>query len=417
MPGSGWLARLYFRVGIHTAPPGTLFFFVHQRLRALWNWRLGRYTSDDVSRRGAYGGRPYYDIARVRRTRQVDGLALVFFIGLGDYLLATPAIEGLRLAHPGLLIYAYVSDSKDAMNSPLVAHLLRVNRHIDAVFTYRGRARPRWFDYDFHDCLKDVPKHFLILPVIYDIDPMAFHRVTAVLEAFNLPVRWPIPPPILEQEELSPAASAKLGEIRQCASRHSARAVVCCHFDTRSSAYVYPRGDDVVRGLTRAGYVVVAFSASGVSDASVVSVDVASITPSDTIGLLRMLKGDACPLYIVSVNSVMWPISAALGIANLGLHIFHDPSIHQYLYPNIYVVTRYAYPRVSPSRMFVAQYGASGEQRSESGTVLVTFDARYVLDCFADMLDAIEGGERSRPSSTGAPIPGWREAGTLIARN
>jgi hypothetical protein len=404
---AGWLARLYFRIGIHTAPPGTLCFYLHQGLRALRHRRLRRYASGDPFRRATYGGTPYYDIARVRQVRPIDGLALIFFMGLGDYLLATPAIEALRLAHPGLLIYAYASNSTDATNSPLVAHLLRANRHVDAVFTYRGRPGRHWFDYDFHDCLKDVPRNFLILPVIYDIDPMVFHRVTSVLEAFNLPVRWPIPPPVLDPEPLSPPASKMLTEIRQCVARHAARAVVCCHFDTRSSAYLYPRCDDVVRGLTRAGYVVVTFSATDAParpDAAVVTIDVSRITPNDTIGLLRMLKGDACPVYIVSVNSVMWPISALLGIANLGLHIFYDPAVHQYLYPNIFVVTRYPYPRVSPSRMFVAPPDAHKEQPSDSGSVLVNFDPRYVLDCFADMIDAVAGGGASRVRSVSADV-------------
>ena len=72
---SGWLRRLYYRIGMHAAPPGTLLFFLHRRLRALTRRRLNRYISGDVFARAAFGGTPYYDIARIRRARQVDGLA------------------------------------------------------------------------------------------------------------------------------------------------------------------------------------------------------------------------------------------------------------------------------------------------------------------------------------------------------
>jgi len=383
---SGWLRRLYYRIGIHAAPPGTLLCVVHQRIRALTRRRLNRYASGDVFTRAAFGGTPYYDIARIRRSRQVDGLALIFFMGLGDYLFATPAIEALRLAFPGLLIYAYASSSGDAVNSPLVGQMLRTNRYIDAVFSYRGRPGRRWIDYDFRDCLKDVPKNFVILPVIYDVDPLVFHRVTSVMETFNLPVRWPVPTPILEPARMSPAVTGILADI----SRHAARGVVCCHFDTRSSGYIYPGRDAVVRGLIEAGYAVVSLTELKVRHPGAVTIDVARITPDDTIELLRALRAEIRNLYILSVNSVMWPISSALGIANLGLHLFLDMSIHQYLYPNIFVVSRHAYPRISASRMFVAPESEYEETSAPNGPVLTNFAPGFVLGCFSDMVATLE---------------------------
>jgi len=389
-PRSGWLRRLYYRIGIHAAPPGTLLFFLHRRMRALTRRRLNRYASGDIFARARFGGAPYYDIARIRRARQVDGLALIFFMGLGDYLFATPAIEALRLAFPGLPIYAYASSSHDAVNSPLVGPMLRANRYIDAVFSYRGRPGRRWTDYDFRDCLKDVPKNFVILPVIYDVDPLVFHRVTSVMETFNLPVRWPVPPPILEPARMSPAVAEILAEIRRCARGHAARGVVCCHFDTRSSNYVYPGRDEVVRGLIETGYAVVSLTELKAPHPGAITIDVARITPEDTIELLRALRAEIRNLYILSVNSVMWPISSALGIANLGLHLFLDMSVHQYLYPNIFVVTRHAYPRISPSRMFVAPEEGYEETPARNGPVLTNFAPRFVLDCFAGMAATLE---------------------------
>jgi hypothetical protein len=350
--------------------------------------RTRRYVSGELFARGRFGGTPYYDIAKIRRSRQVDGLALIFFIGLGDYLLATPVIEALRLAHPGLLIYAYVSTSADAVNSPLVATMLRTNRHIDGVFTYRGRPRRHWLDYDFRDCLKDIPKNFIILPMIYSTQPSVLHRVTSLLEAFNLPVTLPVPLPILELNELSATGAAILGDIRAKVAQHAPKALVCCHFGTRSSNYLYPYRDDVVRGLARSGYLVVAFSPTSVDDSMVLSVDVGEITPNDTIELLRSLKEGKHSLFVLSVNSIMWPVSAGLEIINLGLHIFFDEAVHQYVYPTTFVVTQHIYERLSPSRVFLAPEGSYQERDSDDGITVTDLDPGFVLDCFERMIRA-----------------------------
>lgn len=379
-----WLRSAYLRIGIHTAPPGTLFYFVHTRIRALAHRRALRYVSGDVFARGRFGGTTYYDIARVCSVRRVDGLALIFFIGLGDYLLATPFIEALRLAHPGLLIYAFASTSTNLVSSGLVAPMLRANRHIDAVFTYRGRPSTHWLDYDFRDCLKDVPRNFIILPVIYSIDPAALHRVTSLLEAFNLPVRLPILPPILETSELSPSGAQILAEITGCMSPNASPAIVCCHFGTRSSKYLYPHRNELVRSLVRSGYIVVALTEVDVADPNVVPVDIGQVTMLDTIEILRSLKADGHDLYIVSVNSVMWPVSSGLDITNLGLHIYMDSSIHQYIYPNIYIVTQHIYTTVSPSRVFLAPPGRYEQQETELG-VFTDYDADFVIDCFEQL--------------------------------
>jgi hypothetical protein len=224
----GRLRQLYLRIGIHTAPPGTLFYFLHSRARALLHRRVYRFASGELYARGLFGGTPYYDIPRIRRARRVDGLALIFFMGLGDYLFTTPVVEALRVAHPGLLIYAYFSTSADAVNSPLVADMLRSNRYIDAVCPYRGQPGGYWIDYDFSDCLKDIPKNFIILPMIYSTDPAVYHRVTSMLETFNLPVSLPVPPPIVEVSRLSTAASRVLADIRERAARNTSRSIVVC---------------------------------------------------------------------------------------------------------------------------------------------------------------------------------------------
>ena len=79
------------------------------------------------------------------------------------------------------------------------------------------------------------------------------------------------------------------------------------------------------------------------------------------------MKSELRGLAMITVNSIMWPISAALEIPNLGLHVFWDGSVHQYVYPNLFVVTSHAYQTLSPSRLFLprpARIGRGGRPMS-----------------------------------------------------
>lgn len=378
------LLRAYLYIGIHTAPRGTLLYHVHRAARLVVYTGRFRHASRDVVRRSSHGGTPYYDIAWARRNREVDGLALVFFMGLGDYLMTTPMIEALRLAHPDLPIYAYASSSSNSVNSPLLSHLLRVNPMIDKVFSYRGGpAGPQWVDYDFRDALRNIPKNFLILPVIYESLETIQHRETTLFETFGLPLRLPVRGPILyAQDELTEPATILHSAISRRIESSLARQVVFCHFGARSSGYYYPEVERLVRGLLAENCLVIHFGATGFADENLVDIDVTTITPNDTINLLRKLKLQSPSLCAVTVNSFMWPVSAGLEIANLGMHIFWDVTIHQYLYPNIFVITQHNYPRVSPSRLFLAPVGSFTETVSKSNTLFADFDPAFVLNCF-----------------------------------
>jgi hypothetical protein len=382
------LRGVYLRIGIHTAPPGTLLFFVNSAARSVLFLGQLRHASRDVMRRSPYGGTPYYDINRARRNRQVDGLALVFFMGLGDYLMATPMIEALRLAHPDLPMYAYASSGSDRTNSPLLIHLLRANPMFDQVFVYRGNPGLRWVDYDFRDALRNIPKDFLILPVVYENVPGVQHRETSLFETFGLTVRLPVRGPLLYSGPgLTEPAAVLQTAIGRRIKTSSARRIVCCHLGARSSGYLYPEGEELLRRLLAENCLVIYFGTSGIADENLIDVDVATITPNDTILILQSLKNDAPSLCAVSVNSFMWPISAGLGLRNLGLHIFFDEGIHQYLYPNIFVITQHNYPRVSPSRLFLAPPGSYRESLSKTNINLTDFDPEFVVSCFRQFIE------------------------------
>ena len=382
----GYLSRIYRKTGIHSAPPGTLLHGVNAFVHSVVHRRARSYANVKGIRRDSFGGVGYYNIARLRRVRPVNGLALIFFIGAGDYLMATPMIKALHEAHPDLPIWAYVSSNADSVNSPLVFHLLKANPLIHRVAKYRGRPRQVWTEYDFTDALKDIPDDFAILPVVYATDPGVRHRGTSLLETFGLRMELPLSTPIAYKTDMSPLAVEILSSIEGRLARDPSKGVVCTHFGARSSGYNYPHAARLVWLLLERGYHVVSFSPAGMQDPNLTEIDVARITPTDSIEILRSLKTGFPRLSMITVNSIMWPVSAALDISNLGLHTFWDGAIHQYLYPNIYVVTQHNYTTLSPSRLFLAPRAGYEERKSPDGMTLFTdYKPEYVVDSFDTM--------------------------------
>jgi ADP-heptose:LPS heptosyltransferase len=354
---------------------------IHRRART--------YATVETVARAPYGGIPYYNVSRLRRTRPVNGLALVFFVGAGDYLMATPMIKALHEAHPDLPIWAYVSSNADSVNSPLVQQLLKINPLIHRVSTYRGRPRLVWTEYDFSDALKDIPDDFAILPVVYETDVSVVHRGTSLLETFGLRVQLPVEVPIAYKAEMTPAGQDVLASILAKYREDPGRGLICTHFGARSSGYDYPHVARLAWLLIRRGFRVVSFTPTGLRSDQVIEVDITKITLPDSIEVLRALKAEIPHLSMISVNSLMWPISSALDIPNLGLHTFWDPAVHQYVYPNIYVMTQHLYGRLSPCRIFLAP-PASYEERDppNSPTKFTDYKPEYVADSFEVMFQS-----------------------------
>lgn len=385
---SSIVAHIYKKIGLDGAPPGTVLFGVHKLIYRAVFWRRFLYASGRARDLGAFGTFPYYDIAGLRKSRPLNGLALIFYMGAGDYLMATPFIEALHHAYPDLPIWAFASSNTDAVNSPLVANFLRTNPTIHKVVMYRGRPRRTWTEYDFSDALKNIPKDFVALPVVYDSHPGVVHRSTSLLETFRLSVELPVSRPIAYPSAMSDKAHDILSAILSQPGRDACRAVVCVHLGARSSGYDYPHAQRLVSRLLRQGHFVVSFSPVGIVHDNLIEIDVITISPTDSIEILRALRYQSPRLAMISVNSLMWPISAALDIPNLGLHIFWDASIHQYLYPNIFVMTRHFYRTVPATRMFLAapadyQERLAGRGNSQQFT---DYDPDFVATSFDRML-------------------------------
>jgi hypothetical protein len=139
------LAR--FRASARDCPPDPVQAFLHlvRTVRVEDYFRVGTMSGE------VFGATSHHDIDGALCDKGIKGLALIFFMGLGDYLMATPLVETLRRRYPGLRIHGHASTTLDSTNSPLVASVMRANPCFDAVFTYAGRKSDFWMDYDYSD--------------------------------------------------------------------------------------------------------------------------------------------------------------------------------------------------------------------------------------------------------------------------
>lgn len=315
-------------------------------VNAAW-YRIGRplYRHEHV----------YYNVdAALQANPRVRGLALVFFMGIGDYLYTTPMLEALKQKYPQLPFYAYVGAQFDRNNSPLVGKLLETNPNFEKVFYFAGSRHPLiWKNYDYSAALKDVPEDFLVMPVYYDYGEHIPHRVSSLFETFNLPVPAQTPAPVMYfPKEPLPVVAEYLARAERGAQ--GKKGIVFLQLDSRGSAYTYPHMVPLAEGLIKAGYFVMSVTKGGPeNNPDYLLVDIKKLSINETWHLLHLLKARFA-LYVIAVNSVFWAASAGLNLPNLGLQHWVDKKVHNLWYPNIQVVTDYIYPLLPREKQIIA---------------------------------------------------------------
>jgi hypothetical protein len=313
------------------------------------------------------------------RAADVKGLALLYAMGAGDYLFTTPLLAAIKQKYPQLRIIAFGTKNGGEANSPLVPDLLQTDPNIDEVRLFNGKQTRDFRNYDYSDAVRQVPPGYLSIPMIGDHWPETRHRVISQLAIFGLTPPVLSPPPILHLPDVpAPHVVQLLEKIKQQVARRNLRGVVFLQVDARSSNYIYPQVDALAAGLAARGYFIV--SASKLVRAPEAShvIDFSQFALMDSIHLLKLLRDDVAELRIVSVASVFWPISAALGVSNLGMQHFPDHAMHAYWYPNITVITHIDYPKLSPAARFLAR----GENYTYNERGYAIFNPDFVLQCF-----------------------------------
>lgn len=325
----------------------------------------------------------YYDFDQALAVHaQVKGLALIFFMGIGDYLYATPMLEALKKKYPSLLFYGYVGAQFDRNNSPLVGKLLEQNPAFEKVFYFNGQRHPFiWKNYDYSAALADIPKGFLAVPVYYDYRVSVPHRVDSLFDTFGLPVPVPVPAPRMYfPAEPAPAVQSYLQEISQKA--RGKKGLVFLQLDSRGSNYTYPHMRALAEGLAAEGFLVLSVTKGGpVNSPDYVEIDIKKLAINETWHLLSLLKKQYA-LYVIAVNSVFWAASAGLGLPNLGLQHWIDPKVHNLWYPNIEVVTNHLYPHLPREK----QIFAPAESYMRHTQKIIDYKPDWVVKWFVERL-------------------------------
>lgn len=290
---------------------------------------------------------------------QIKGFALVFFMGLGDYLYTTPLIEALAKRYPKVELWAYVSDKFDRNNSPLVAGLLKTNPNIKKVKTFKGIRNPFiWKNYDYSEVVKNAPKDFLVLPVYYEYKRISLHRTASLFDTFGLPFneRKNFPRPIFYfPKEVPVKVEENLKAIKKAAK--GTKGIIFLQLDSRASFYAYPEIDELVRKLIWDNYFVLSVTKCGVIDPHFKMLDIKKFSFNENCHLLNLLKKEF-PVYIIALNSVFWAASAGLDIPNLGLQHWQDPKVHNLYYPNITMLTEIRYSKIPSKKQIIVHEGA-----------------------------------------------------------
>lgn len=326
----------------------------------------------------------YYDFDKALAVNaDLKGIALIFFMGIGDYLYATPMIEALKKKYPHLPFHAHVGAQFDRNNSPLVGKLLETNPHIDRVFYFNGSRHPLiWKNYDYRDAFKNIPDGFLAVPVYYDYSVKVPHRVKSLFETFGLPVPQEVPAPVMYfPSEPAPAVAEAFRTFSGKA--RGKKGIVFLQLDSRGSNYVYPHMRALAEGLIKDGYLVLSVTKGGPTEnPDYAEIDIKKFTINETWHLLSLLKG-SFPLYVIAVNSVFWAASAGLGLPNLGLQHWIDPKVHNLWYPNIEVVTDYVYPLLPRNK----QISAPKESYTRHNKKIIDYKPDWIIKWFKEKFE------------------------------
>ena len=279
------------------------------------------------------------DMAGEIDDRQPEGLALIFHMGLGDALFATPLLRECKARWPSLPVWAYVSSTLDAVNSPVVAELLELLPYIDKVVTWPGCMRDIWVNYDRSEVC--VPEGFLRVPLLWKTTHDPIHRTEQLFLLWGLPVPEDITPVLPGHVPLTPRARELADQTPQ------GRKIAVVHLDTRSSEYCYPHGEALAERLVRNGWTVVCFTKLDRPVAGVVHVDPRKNTLVDTIAyLMHLRQREGTRIRALCVQSMFWPLLASMGVPALGVNITEDKGIHAYWNSSVTVLSPWRYKGV-----------------------------------------------------------------------
>ena len=326
----------------------------------------------------------------LRQRAEIKRIALVFFMGIGDYFYATNFIALLKNKYPQLGLDAYVSKNTDRNNSPLVFYCLKNNPNIDNVYYFDGLPNYRnWKNYDYSDVLGKVKKGTFVLPVIYEYNSSVTSRTATLCKTFGLPIPEFIDAPIIyPNKETSNEAFVVFNAIRNC-YKISNRKIVYMQLASRSLSYTYGETDKLINLFLSKNYIVVTAEANNVESPYLFTIDTQKMNINDSIELLRLLKIHEAPIFCLGIISCFASISSGLNIPNLIIQASYDKQIQSIYFPNHFILSNRHYETLPSERFFIAPKDTYYEIKNPSGLTLQVYKPDYIFKCFTKMVECI----------------------------
>jgi hypothetical protein len=327
-----------------------------------------------------HGGQAYFNIDKALEIKpNLKRLALVFFMGIGDYFYSTNFISLLKKTYPALSLDAYVSKNFDVNNSPLAGKCLEVNPDFENIRYYDGHmSKEYWQNYDYSSVYASVSKDTLVLPMIYEHTKTTKSRFEALCRTFNLPKQQIYPEPkVWTDYPASDNVINLLDQIKR--TNKSDKPIIFVQMTSRSSNYMYPHTDELIKKLIFSGqYFIVTVEKTEILDDNYYYIDIKNTNINDTIKLLAALK-EVYPVYCICIVSLFFAISSGLGITMLGLQHRYDDYIESVWFPNIYLIANAEYKNLPKSRVFEA---APSDYTYSKIQNIYTYTADFVFCCF-----------------------------------
>jgi hypothetical protein len=324
-----------------------------------------------------------FDLEQGLKNHQSEGIALVFFMGLGDYLFINPFLRSLR-SQFSCPIWAYVPFNTDKTNSGHLGELLKHDPYIDQVHTFEGKrgvfSLLDWRNYDFS--LAAIPENFLGVPILYEYFPSqnldwSAHRLSLLYKSFGMQVPQPgfVQRPLLHTSKAKEGRGGqpfKAGQERSSSSSledeiltlsAGSCGVVFFHLETRSTGYRYPYVDELIGESLRQGWTVLSatrpVARSLLESACVLDLAKSTLLHQDLrdrqessvkgrlflfepggalIDLIGFLKSIAersrlLEFMMVTSPSVFGAVAAGIGCRHLQFEIREDPGLASITYP------------------------------------------------------------------------------------
>ncbi|MDD3586473.1 MAG: hypothetical protein PHQ75_04770 [Thermoguttaceae bacterium] len=315
----------------------------------------------------------------------IDRIAIVFFMGIGDYFFSTRFIDKLKKRYPNIPFTAYVSKNSDINNSPLVAECCRTNPCFDEVKLYDGHANKyNWKNYDYSDVVREEPKTTLILPMIYEHDDTILSRDDTLCDTFHLPLEKLAKKPYLYDWKMNQTVVDTANEIEEIVRKEGLKGVVWMTMNARSASFAYKYSAELIRKVTEEGYYVVCVDPVETVDPHCMIINCEKFRITDSIALLRLLK-QKMQTYCFTMASCFCSISSALDIPNLCVQFFYDTSLATVYFPNIFIVTHRKYICVPREKQFL-----SSENDYDIDGFKAQYHSDYLIECFNYMLKRLE---------------------------